>query len=146
MRRVFSLVLATVLGVAIVAAVIIARGGGTPKNLKTVHGVIGSEKKAYFDDPDVQKAFAEAGYKVIVDTAGSRAIATTVDLDSYDFAFPAGTPAALKIQKERKISQTYVPFFTPMAAITIIVTTPSAATTRWPVLRMEREVCVTMDA
>ena len=38
-----------------------------------------------------------------------------------------------------------VPDFTPTAAIIIIETTPTAATTRCPVLRIERDVCVTMD-
>jgi len=116
MRRAISLVLAGILVIAIVAAVIVSRSGGSKSgHLKVVHGVIGSEKQPYFDDPRVVAAFRKAGFDVEVDTAGSRAIATTVDLSKYDFAFPAGTPAALKIQKERKISQTYVPFFTPMA-------------------------------
>ena len=117
MRRAISLVLAGVLIIAIVAAVIASRSGGGAKtsHLRVVHGVIGSEKQPYFDDPRVKAAFNKAGFDVQVDTAGSRAIATTVDLSKYDFAFPAGTPAALKIQKERKISTTYVPFFTPMA-------------------------------
>jgi hypothetical protein len=41
-----------------------------------------------------------------------------VDLSRYDFAFPAGVPAALKIQAERKAKTTYSPFFTPMAIAT----------------------------
>jgi hypothetical protein len=49
-----------------------------------------------------------------VDTAGSRQIATTVDLSKYDFAFPAGQPAALKIQQDRHARATYIPFYTPM--------------------------------
>ncbi len=120
MRRAISLALAAALALAIVVAVVIARGGGSsaPKNLHVVHGVIGSEKKPFFDDPKVKAAFAKLGYDVQTDTAGSRAIATTVDLTKYDFAFPAGTPAALKIQRDRKISTTYVPFFTPMAVAT----------------------------
>ena len=59
-----------------------------------------------------------AGLDVQVDTAGSRAIANTVDLDRYDFAFPAGTPAAVKIRTDRKITTSYVPFYTPMAIAT----------------------------
>jgi hypothetical protein len=83
-----------------------------------VHGVIGSEKQPFFADPKVKDAFAKHGLDVQVDTAGSRAIATTTDLSKYDFAFPAGTPAAVKIQRDRRISTTYVPFFTPMAVAT----------------------------
>jgi len=118
MRRAISLGLAAVLAVAIVAAVVISRGGGGSKNLRVVHGVIGSEKKPFFNDVRVKDAFKKAGFDVQVDTAGSRAIATTVDLAKYDFAFPAGTPAAVKIQRDRKVSTTYVPFFTPMAVAT----------------------------
>jgi hypothetical protein len=83
-----------------------------------VRGVIGSEKKPFFDDPKVKAAFAKAGFDVQVDTAGSRSIATTTDLSKYDFAFPAGTPQAQKIQRDRKIGTVYVPFFTPMAVAT----------------------------
>jgi hypothetical protein len=57
----------------------------------------------------------------LVDTAGSRQIATTVDLSKYDFAFPAGQPAAVKIQQDHHAQATYVPFFTPMAIATFTV-------------------------
>jgi hypothetical protein len=118
MRRVLSLVLAGVLALAIGYAVYANRRDAIPANLKVVHGVISSEKKAYFDDDDVKRAFWKAGLDVRVDTAGSRAIATTVDLEKYDFAFPAGTPGALKIQKEEQVTTSYVPFFSPMAIAT----------------------------
>ncbi len=39
-----------------------------------------------------------------------------------------------------------VPSFTRIAASTINPTTPKAAMTRWPVLRIESEVCVTIEA
>jgi len=80
-----------------------------------VRGVIGSEKKPFFDDPRVQEAFRKAGFDVQVDTAGSRQIAETVDLSAYDdFAFPAGTPQAQKIKADNKATTVYVPFSTPM--------------------------------
>src|SRR5262249_26046243 len=68
--------------------------------------------------PRVQRALAKHGFEVQVDTAGSRAIATTVDLSKYDFAFPAGTPQAQKIRTDHHVSTSYVPFFTPMAIAT----------------------------
>lgn len=86
--------------------------------LTVVHGVIGSEKQPFFNDPDVQAVFHRNGLDVQVDTAGSRAIATTVDLSHYDFAFPAGVPAGQKIKTDKKAAATYVPFFTPMAVAT----------------------------
>lgn len=115
MRRVLSLLLAAVLAVAIGAAIYRNRRDAIPENLKLVTGVVSSEKKGYFDDEDVRRAFWRAGLDVRVDTAGSRAIATTVDLDDYDFAFTGGTPAAAKLQKERNITTSYIPFFSPMA-------------------------------
>lgn len=117
MRRIVALVLAGVLVLAVLVTIVVSRGGGA-KHLTVVHGVIGSEKKPFFDDADVKKAFAKKGYDVQVDTAGSRAMATTTDLTQYDFAFPAGTPTAQKIQRDHKANATYVPFFTPMAIAT----------------------------
>jgi len=40
--------------------------------VKTVRGVVGSEKKAFFSDPEVKRIFALSGLSVEVDTAGSR--------------------------------------------------------------------------
>ena len=118
MRRVLSLILALLLALGIAYAVYANRRDRIPSDLKLVQGVISSEKKAFFDDEDVQRAFYKAGLDVRVDTAGSRAIATTVDLKGYDFAFPAGTPAAAKIQREANVTTSYAPFFTPMAVAT----------------------------
>lgn len=115
MRRVLSLLLAAVLAAAIGAAIYANRRDAIPENLKVVTGIISSEKKGYFDDEDVKRAFWRAGLDVRVDTAGSRAIATTVDLEDYDFAFTGGAPAAAKLQKERRITTSYIPFFSPMA-------------------------------
>ena len=135
MRRVFSLVLAALLAGGIGYAIWQNRRDAIPKNLKLVHGVISSEKKAYFDDEDVKRAFWKAGLDVRVDTAGSRAIATTVNLKNYDFAFPAGTPAAAKIQREAKVTTSYAPFFTPMAVATF---TRIAGSSRKPASHTEQ--------
>ncbi|MFF5206990.1 hypothetical protein [Streptosporangium sp. NPDC000396] len=86
--------------------------------LVTVHGVIGSEKQAFFEDPKVIKAFADKGLKVEVDPAGSRQIATSINLKRYDFAFPSSAPAADRIQRESKVSTKYTPFSSPMAIAT----------------------------
>jgi hypothetical protein len=63
-------------------------------------------------------AFAGHGYKLQLDTAGSREIATTTDLAKYDFAFPAGEPQGNKIKTDHHVSRVYQPFFTPMAIAT----------------------------
>lgn len=111
-----------ILGVAlaVIAAVVIVnlRQAETPRPLTTVRGVIGSEKKAFFEDPQVLKAFADKGVKVEVEPAGSRQIATSIDLGRYDFAFPSSAPAGELIQRQRHVSAKYTPFSSPMAIAT----------------------------
>jgi hypothetical protein len=80
-----------------------------------LHGLIGSEKEPFFQDPRVIEIFEREGLEVNVQKAGSREIATSFDLSEYDFAFPAGVPAAEKIRREQGVSKFYNAFFTPMA-------------------------------
>lgn len=118
MNRVLGLSLAALLAVGVLVAIVASYvlGHHAPAaSLVTVRGVIGSEKQPYFQDPDVIKVFHDHGYDVQVDVAGSRQIATTVDLSKYDFAFPAGVPQANKIKADHKAKATYSPFYTPMA-------------------------------
>src|ERR1700694_5220627 len=117
MRRWIGLGLAAALAVAVGAAILVsvAQRIHPPTPLTVVRGVIGSEKLPFFHDPAVIQAFQDKGYDVQVDTGGSPQIATTVDLSKYDFAFPAGVPAAEKIRLDRKARTTYSPFYTPMA-------------------------------
>jgi len=91
---------------------------GGSANLTVVNGVIGSEKKPCFDDPDGKAIFAEKGLDIQVVTAGSRQIATSVDLTDVDFVFPSSSPAAEKIKRETKASTVYAPFYSPMAIAT----------------------------
>jgi len=116
-KRRVSIGLAVVLLLAVVAVIIWGRGDDTARggDLTTVRGVIGSEKQAFFTDQRVVDAFARHGLKVEVDTAGSRQIATTVDLGKYAFAFPSSSPAAQKIQRDGKVTTVYTPFQSPMA-------------------------------
>ena len=118
MNRVLGLGLAGLLAIGVLAAVvysIASRAGLGATPTVTVHGVIGSEKQPFFQDAEVQAVFHRNGLDVQVDTAGSREIATTVDLSKYDFAFPAGVPTAQKIKNDHHAPATYAPFFTPMA-------------------------------
>jgi len=117
MRRALGLLLAAVLGVGVLAAIVISVRGrldSPTQQLTVVRGVIGSEKQPFFSDPEVIKTFHDHGLDVRVDTAGSRQIAS-LDLTHYDFAFPAGVPAAEKIRLARKVNTSYSPFYTPMA-------------------------------
>lgn len=136
MSRLLGIGLAVVLAIGVVAAIVISytQNHRTPTaNLTVVHGVIGSEKLPFFQDPAVIAEFNAHGYDVRVDTAGSRQIATSVDLSKYDFAFPAGQPAGIKIQQDHHAKTTYIPFFTPMAIATFtpigdLLVTAGAAT------------------
>jgi hypothetical protein len=118
-NRLVGLVLAAVLAVGVVAAVVYSVAGRFQSPAPTVvRGVIGSEKQDFFRDRDVQAVFRRNGLDVQVDTAGSREMATSVDLGRYDFAFPAGVPAAQKIKADHHAAATYEPFFTPLAVAT----------------------------
>jgi hypothetical protein len=78
-------------------------------------GMIGSEKESFFLDPKVGEILlSKFGMRVKVEKVGSREIASR-DLNGYDFGFPAGSPAAIALQKKAKARQTYSTFFTPMA-------------------------------
>ena len=119
MKRALGLLLAGVLGIGVLAAIVISIRGRasdtTAQGLTVVRGVIGSEKQPFFSDAEVIRVFHSHGLDVKVDTAGSRQIATSFDLSHYDFAFPAGVPAAEKIRRDHKINTSYSPFYTPMA-------------------------------
>jgi hypothetical protein len=118
MSRILGIGLAVVLAVGVVVAIVVSytqSHSTASTKLTVVRGVIGSEKQPFFQDPGVIAEFHARGYDVQVDTAGSRQIATTVDLSKYDFAFPAGEPAGIKIAQDHHAKATYVPFFTPMA-------------------------------
>ncbi|GGK35394.1 three-helix bundle dimerization domain-containing protein [Nocardia camponoti] len=83
-----------------------------------VHGVVGSEKVAFFHDANVVKILADNGLRVDVEPAGSRQIATTVDLAAYDFAFPSSGPAAERVARQRNVTTKYTPFSSPIAIAT----------------------------
>ncbi|GGN81476.1 hypothetical protein GCM10011610_31930 [Nocardia rhizosphaerihabitans] len=125
-RGVLPLSIGAVTVVAAVAAGVILLPGGadapaaeTPvAAATTVRGVVGSEKMAFFQDERVVKVLADNGVKVEVEPAGSRQIATTVDLGQFDFAFPSSSPAAERIQRQRNITAKYTPFSSPIAIAT----------------------------
>ncbi|MBC6460190.1 hypothetical protein HKK72_20195 [Actinomadura sp. HBU206391] len=113
----FALPVVLAVGIA-VTAVAIARDPESAPPLATVRGVVGSEKQAFFNDPRVSAALARQGVKIEVDPAGSREIATSVDLGRYDFVFPSSAPAADRIQRPRRINREYAVFSSPMVIAT----------------------------
>ena len=135
--RGLSVVIGLILLILAVAAALVGRGtvsvpafggisalGGLGAGTETrqITGVIGSEKRAFFEDPEVRKVLARHGLEVAVDTAGSRRIATDVDLSTHDFAFPSSTPAGEKIVSRVANRGVFTPFHSPMAVATFLPT------------------------
>jgi hypothetical protein len=85
------------------------------RNVVEVRGLVGSEKIPYLTDPRVVSVLRRHGIDLHVEKAGSREMAARTDLAHYDFAFPAGAPAALKLMQQTGVKRSYNPFFTPMA-------------------------------
>ncbi|KAB1654569.1 hypothetical protein F8O01_13545 [Pseudoclavibacter chungangensis] len=119
-----------IVGIALLAigiiAVLVVQLTGLGKSatngfgLTTVNGVVGSEKAAFFADPEVQKVFADNGLRVDVTTAGSWSMAERPGLTDGDFAFPASEVAAQHIAQVHPdaVVGTHEPFFSPMAIAT----------------------------
>jgi Bacterial extracellular solute-binding protein len=82
--------------------------------VEQVRGLIGSEKEGFYNDPRLAAVLRKNGLNVQFEKVGSRAIAQRTDLKNFDFAHPAGAPAALKTQQAVKAQQVFTPFFTPM--------------------------------
>lgn len=83
-------------------------------SVQTVKGLIGSEKEAFFRDPEVQQLLKKK-YRLQVEyvKAGSREIANA-EIATRDFAFPAGAPSAEALKKRAKAAQVYEVFYTPI--------------------------------
>ncbi|WP_280435697.1 three-helix bundle dimerization domain-containing protein [Nocardia carnea] len=86
--------------------------------LTAVTGIVGSEKTAFFGDERVTEIFAAHGFEVRVKAAGSRELATSLDLDGQAFAFPSSLPAAEKLKREVGVRNQFTPFYSPMAIAT----------------------------
>lgn len=75
----------------------------------------GSEKEKFLTDPALAKVLDDEGITISVQKAGSREIATRPDLKTFDVAYPAGAPAAVKISQVTGSKRIYPTFFTPIA-------------------------------
>ena len=116
MKRLLGPLLLVILVIGVGAAIFFsARNQLAERQVVTVKGLIGSEKEPFFQDQRVIQALRAGGFVVQYEKAGSRTIATSYDLSKYDFAFPAGVPAAEKIRLSKPGAKEYDVFFTPMA-------------------------------
>ena len=114
-----TLLLLAGVGAAIYVSVTDQAGNKTTvdssSTLHEIKGVIGSEKEAFFRDPQTIAALAKLNLTVTVEKSGSRDIANIANIaKQYDFAFPAGVSAAEKIKRDQNIKKSVQPFFTPM--------------------------------
>lgn len=115
LRKVLGPFLAVVLGLGVLAGLwLSAREKQSSPDLLVVRGLIGSEKDSFYRDPRVQAAFVRLGLRVEVEKSGSREMADNPELKKFDFAHPAGSPAAQRIRQITQAQRTYTPFFTPM--------------------------------
>ncbi|RZL64049.1 MAG: hypothetical protein EOP81_09750 [Variovorax sp.] len=84
-----------------------------------LEGLISLDVEPYFNDPRVQKALADNGFKLKVVRIGSRDMADrVVPGQTPDFFFPSGVVAANQIadaaRKANVASGMYSPFYSPM--------------------------------
>jgi hypothetical protein len=117
-RRAISVVVTALLAVAVVSTIFAwtARSSGKPP--RVVRGVVGSDLKDFFADPQVRAEFAERGIDVQVDARGNAPIATTPHRSKFDFAFGAATSNMQTSTAKHYGTTSYVLFRTPMAVAT----------------------------
>ncbi|WP_380284670.1 hypothetical protein [Kitasatospora purpeofusca] len=93
-------------------------GGSKSSGVVKVTGTVGSEKKAFFDDPKVQEELRQQGLEVSAQSAGSWQMNDVKDGAAADFAFPASLPPAEAIQKDHGITGTPArPFYSPLVVV-----------------------------
>lgn len=81
----------------------------------TVRVLAGSEKEKFLSDPELVKVLDDEAIAISVQKAGSREIATRPDLKTFDVAYPAGAPAAVKISQTTGSKRIFNSFYTPIA-------------------------------
>lgn len=85
----------------------------------TVTGLIGSEKRAFFESPEVKAELAKQGLEVHADSTGSWTMSEQAKSSSgLDFAFPASTAPAREIQSKWGLQDSpLVPFYSPLVVV-----------------------------
>ncbi|MFD8786027.1 hypothetical protein [Kitasatospora sp. NPDC059599] len=93
-------------------------GAGTP--VVTVTGLIGSEKRDFFDNPDVKAELKKQGLEVRADSTGSWTMSEQArSTKGLDFAFPASAAPAREIQRNWQLTDSpLVPFYSPLVVVT----------------------------
>ncbi|GAA1408775.1 hypothetical protein GCM10009639_58930 [Kitasatospora putterlickiae] len=82
-----------------------------------ITGVVGSEKTAFFNDPDVKAALAAQGLDVSVQSAGSWQM-NDIKQGSADFVFPSSQLPADEIARQNQLTGTPArPFYSPLVIV-----------------------------
>ena len=116
MKRILGPLLLVLLVVGVGWGIVRSVGSAlSSRHVVAARGLVGSEKIGYLTDPRVVALLRKHGLDLTVEKAGSREMAARSDLSHYDFAFPAGAPAATKLMQLTGVKKSYNPFFTPMA-------------------------------
>lgn len=100
-----------------------------PMATVTVTGLIGSEKRTFFENADVKAELAKQGLVVQVDSTGSWTMREQAKSNpKLDFAFPSSSAPAQDIQRNWGLKDSPpVPFYSPL----VIVTRESVAKVLW---------------
>ncbi|MFG3225031.1 hypothetical protein ACGF07_09640 [Kitasatospora sp. NPDC048194] len=118
MRRALGVLAALVLLGGVTYALIPDDGPAAGKAV-TVTGLIGSEKRAFFESPEVKAELAKQGLEVRADSTGSWTMSEQAQSSSgLDFAFPASTAPAREIQRNwGQQDSPLVPFYSPLVVV-----------------------------
>ncbi|MEV7020717.1 hypothetical protein [Kitasatospora sp. NPDC093558] len=93
--------------------------GPGPGPLVRVNGLIGSEKRAFFENQEVKDELAKQGLEVHADSTGSWTMVDQAGQANIDFAFPASTSPVREIQKIWGLQDSpLVPFYSPLVIVT----------------------------
>ncbi|MBV2153502.1 substrate-binding domain-containing protein [Kitasatospora sp. SUK 42] len=94
--------------------------GPEAKKLVTVTGLVGSEKRSFFESPEVKAELAKQGLEVHADPTGSWTMSEQArSTPGLDFAFPASTAPAREIQRNwGQQDSPLVPFYSPLVVVT----------------------------
>ncbi|WP_031069025.1 substrate-binding domain-containing protein [Streptomyces sp. NRRL WC-3742] len=93
----------------------------TTANKVTITGLIGSEKRAFFEDQSVKDELAKQGLVVNADSTGSWTMAdqASASPEKLDFAFPASGEPADAVKRAWKLQDSpVVPFYSPVVILT----------------------------
>ncbi|MFJ7246100.1 hypothetical protein ACIQWA_15790 [Kitasatospora sp. NPDC098652] len=118
-RRALGVLAALALLGGVTYALVPEDAGTGPAKTVTVTGLIGSEKRSFFENAEVKAELAKQGLEVRADSTGSWTMSEQARSSSgLDFAFPASTAPAHEIQRHWGLQDSpLVPFYSPLVVV-----------------------------